>query len=99
MREAKPRAYARQHAMEGVALLAHAVNACDRPHASYRFAAAEQRRFLRLVRELHDLIEHGEIVALAPSCTPTDTEHDSEFQRFMALLAVAIAKPRGKRAR
>jgi hypothetical protein len=98
-REASPRAYAHQHAAQGVALLAHAVNACKRPDACYRYGVREQRRFLRIARELFALIEEGEIVPIAPQCAPTDAEHNQAFQRFIAALAVAPTKAKRTRAK
>jgi len=82
--EVHPREYARQHAEEGLALLAHAVNACNRAGATYRYS--EQTKFMRIARELVELIEFGEIVAIAPPRLPTVSEHDRGFQRLMALL-------------
>lgn len=59
------REYARKHAKEAVTLLAHAVNACDREGATYRYAANEQQTFERLLTDLVNLIERGNIESLA----------------------------------
>ncbi len=91
------RDYARQHAAQGVALLAHAINACNRDDATYRYSKEQQRKFARIVRELVELVEFGEIVAFGSARAPTASEHDRGFQRFMALLNCASARKRRRK--
>lgn len=90
------REYARQHASQGIALLAHAVNACNRDDATYRYSKRHLERFMSIAEELVRMIEDGEIIAIshgikssasAPTEAPTEAEHDRGFQNFMARLS------------
>jgi hypothetical protein len=74
-----PRDQARDLAAEGASLLARALNHCDSPELSYRYADAEQERFLDLMTELVKLIETGRIVDLRPQRARSDVD----FQRFV----------------
>jgi len=77
--ETKARNEARKHTQEGVGRLAHALNACDNPDATYRYGKAEQARFKALVMEIIEIVETGKI-ELAPNA---EARSDKDFQRFM----------------
>lgn len=78
--EAEHRAYARNVASRGFALLAHAVNACDNPTTLYRFGDAEREQFLVLCTKLYSLIESGKIVPRLSALA----QDDLAFQRFVS---------------
>lgn len=73
------RDYARESAAQGVALIAHALNACDNPATPYKFAASARRKFERIVFELVQLIDTGRIVPNPIGAARVD----HEFQAFM----------------
>lgn len=77
--ETKARNEARKYATDAVAGLAHALNACDRPDAHYRYGNAEQARFKALVIEIIEIVETGKI-ELAPNAK---ARLDKDFQCFM----------------
>ena len=74
------RAYARQVAADGFALLAHAVNACDNPATRYRFGEQEREEFMTLCAKLYALIETGRIEPRAAAIA----QDDIAFQRFVS---------------
>ncbi len=78
------REHARQYAREGVALLGHAVNACDQPDCEYRYV--DRERFLALLSDVVAFIERGEIETL--TTRPTKAEQDRAFQKFMRAAGV-----------
>ena len=89
------REYARQHASHGIALLAHAVNACNRDDATYRYSKKHLERFMSIAEELVHMIEEGDIIAIShgvePSASaPKAAEHDRGFQNFMAHLSAEV---------
>jgi hypothetical protein len=78
--EAEYRAYARNVASQGFALLAHAVNACDNPSTHYRFADAEQEQFIDLCSRLYSLIDSGHLEPRSAAIA----QDDIAFQRFVS---------------
>lgn len=79
----RPREYASRIAGQGVALLAHAFNACDNPELPYRYSESVRQKFFNTIRQLAELYEYGEIIEDAEARAEA-ARTDAGFQRFMA---------------
>jgi hypothetical protein len=85
--EQEAREKARGLAMQGVSLLAKAINHLEDPASSYRYGRDEQGRFFDLAAQLVDLVERGQI-EIDPVAR---ARFDPDFQAFMRLVWSAKA--------
>jgi len=74
------REYARSLRQPAIALLAHALNARDNPDLPYRYSDEAIEHFNRIVGELSEIFDDGEIIE---TLLPSDREIDRDFQAFM----------------
>ena len=74
------REYARSLRQPAIALLAHALNARDNPDLPYRYSDEAIEHFNRIVGELSEIFDDGEIIE---TLLPSDRETDRDFQAFM----------------
>jgi hypothetical protein len=84
------RGSANRIASQGIALLAHALNACDNTATPYKYAPDARARFMELASKIVELVETGRILPNPIGLA----RNDDAFQSFMAL-----ARRRPRRAR
>lgn len=84
------REQAHQIVAGGVAMLAHAFNACDNPDIPYRYDAQSRRRFIEIVGELRELVDAGRIIASPLGIA----RQDAAFQRFLSEVTTRRRKRR-----
>lgn len=73
------RKYADKRMSYAVGHIAHALNACNDLDVPYRYSKTEVKRLERIVIELIDIVQNGEIELLAGK----RAKSDKEFQAFL----------------